>query len=223
LPIGILMAMINPIASQLGVTVWIAGIELPLIGVFDITREAVVYGLITGLRIVAILAVCAVYVATVDPDELLRLMRRYSVRSAMTASLAVRAVPVLARDGMNMADARECRPGRKPGVAAVVRGMFARSLDRASDAALALETRGFELAKPVRLATAPWRAADWAVLSAAVAVFALAIAGRVVGAAPFTAYPLTVMGAETTDLVFAALLILMSVAPLVPVKRVVSR
>ena len=36
--------------------------------------------------------------AAVDPDELLKALRRISYRSALTASLATRLVPVLARD-----------------------------------------------------------------------------------------------------------------------------
>ena len=48
--------------------------------------------------------------AAVDPDELLRLFRRVSYRSALTASLATRLVPVLARDALRMGDAARCRP-----------------------------------------------------------------------------------------------------------------
>ncbi|MGB0890605.1 MAG: CbiQ family ECF transporter T component, partial [Solirubrobacterales bacterium] len=102
-PIGLLMALINPIATQNGITVLVAGLHFPVLGTFDVTLEAVNYGLILGLRSLVIFAICALYVSTVDPDDLLRLLRRRSVRSAITASLAVRFVPVLARDGMNMA------------------------------------------------------------------------------------------------------------------------
>ena len=50
----------------------------------------------------------------VDPDALLRLFRRVSYRSALTASLATRLVPVLARDATRMSDAARCRPARRP-------------------------------------------------------------------------------------------------------------
>ena len=46
----------------------------------------------------------------VDPDALLRLFRRVSYRSALTASLATRLVPVLARDAARMSEAARCRP-----------------------------------------------------------------------------------------------------------------
>ena len=56
----------------------------------------------------------ALYTAAVDPDEVLRLFRRVSFRSALTATLATRMVPVLARDARRFADAQRCRPGRPP-------------------------------------------------------------------------------------------------------------
>lgn len=212
-PVGILMALINPIATQRGVTVLVAGVSLPLLGTIDITQEAVNYGLILALRSSVIFAICALYVATVDPDDLLRALRRFSVRSAITASLAVRFVPVLARDGMNMALARECRPGPAPSTAAVVRGVFARSLDRASDSALALETRGYALARPIRIEQPPRSGSDWVVLGSAIALLALAALGITAGLARFEDYPFTVVASGPVDVTFAAVLGLATALP----------
>lgn len=218
-PLVALTTLVNPIASQQGLTVLVAGIDLPLIGTFDVTREAVIYGLVLGLRAVTVFAICALYVCTVDPDELLRLLRRHSARSAITASLAVRFVPVLARDGMRLAEARECRPGPKPGAATVVRAMFARSLDRAGDAALALETRGYALARPVRGERRRWCRADTATLISAALALTLLAGGCVLGLAGFEDYPLTEIGDGSADVAFAALLALAVVGPLLTVRR----
>jgi energy-coupling factor transport system permease protein len=212
-PIALIMAMINPIATQDGLTVLIAGIQLPLFGTIDITQEAVVYGLVLGLRSLTIFAICALYVSSVDPDELLRALRRYSVRSAITASLAVRFVPVLARDGMNLAIARECRPGEHPGTVTVIRSVFSRSIERASDSALALETRGYALARPLRTSKPRRRAADWAVLASAVAITGLAIVGKVAGFGGFEDYPLTVIDVGAKDIGFAAVVAFAAAAP----------
>jgi energy-coupling factor transport system permease protein len=219
LPVTILIALVNPIASQQGVTVLVAGIHLPLLGTFDITQEAVIYGLVLGLRSAAIFAVCALYVCTVSPDELLRVLRRYSVRSAITASLAVRFVPTLARDGMNLATARACRPGDPPSTSAVVRAAFARSLERAGDSALALETRGFALARPMRVAPARRTIADYVVVACAAAVTALAILGTADEVAGFTAYPLTDISAAPRDLAFAAAIAIAAAVPVVLPRR----
>ncbi|MFT4048681.1 MAG: energy-coupling factor transporter transmembrane component T [Solirubrobacterales bacterium] len=213
LPLSVAIALVNPIASQQGVTVLIAGIRLPLLGTFDVTQEAVVYGLILGLRTSAIFAICALYVACVSPDVLLRVLRRYSVRSAITASLAVRFVPTLARDGANLAVARACRPGEPPGTATIVRAAFARSLERAGDSALALETRGFALARPLRVAPARRRAADWLLILAALLVALLTIGGEAAGLAAFTPYPRTVIALGAQDFAFAAMIFLAAAIP----------
>lgn len=212
-PVTFLIAIVNPIVSQQGITVLVAGIQLPLLGTFDITREAVVYGLILGLRTTVIFAICALYVSAVDPDDLLRVLRRYSVRSAITASLAVRFVPLLARDGANLAAARECRPGPPASSAAVVRATFARSLERAGDSAIALETRGFSLARPLRVGPAPRVRADHFVLASAVIVAVLAVAGVALGLGGFEAYPLTTVATEPRDLAFAAAILMAALIP----------
>lgn len=213
MPLAIGIALINPIASQQGVTVLIAGVHLPLVGTFDVTSEALIYGLILGLRTSALFALCALYVCCVSPDELLRVLRRHSVRSAITASLSVRFVPMLARDGANLAAARACRPGMPPSNATIVRAAFARSLERAGDSALALETRGFALARPLKTAPPPRRAADWVLLVSALLVAMLSIAGQVVGLCAMTPYPTTSIAFGPTDIAFALLIALCASLP----------
>ena len=48
--------------------------------------------------LIVIVAVCALASAAIDPDEVLRSMRRVSFRSALTATIATRMVPLLALD-----------------------------------------------------------------------------------------------------------------------------
>ena len=77
-------------------------------------------------------------------------MRRLSFRSALTAALATRMMPVLTRDARRMEDARRCRPG-----AAAPSGAWpscapstAGALDRSVDVAATLELRGFARRAP---------------------------------------------------------------------------
>jgi energy-coupling factor transporter transmembrane protein EcfT len=141
------------------------------------------------------------------------------VRSAITASLAVRFVPTLARDGAHLATARACRPGEPPSTAAVVRAAFARSLERAGDSALALETRGFALARPMRVAPAPRTIADYVVGVCSIGVIALAIVGVAIGLANFTAYPLTEIATAPADVGFAAAIAIVAALPAVLPRR----
>ena len=155
LPLGLLVALINALVTRNGLTViWRLG-DLPLLGHTDITLEATAYGAILGLRAVALILCGALYTAAVDPDEVLRLFRRVSFRSALTATLATRMVPILIRDSRRLADAQRCRPGRPPTRVQLLRATTSGVLDRALDVAAALEVRGYGAARRPPATRAP--------------------------------------------------------------------
>ena len=121
LPFALLVAIVNALVYQEGDTLLLRGDEF-LGRRWDVTLEATVEGLMNGMRIVVLVAALGgLMSAAVDPDELLKALRRFSYRSALTASLATRLVPVLARDAARMSDAARCRP-HPPGRLAVVAG-----------------------------------------------------------------------------------------------------
>ena len=106
IPLALMLAVINALLVREGVTVlWRFG-GLPLFGQVDVTGEAFVYGLLLALRVVVIIAASALLVAIVDPDDVLRRMRRSAFRSALTAALATRMIGVLTRDARRMDQAR---------------------------------------------------------------------------------------------------------------------
>jgi energy-coupling factor transport system permease protein len=188
-PLMIAICVINALASRDGLTVIARLGPLPLIGQIDITSEAVAYGGILGLRALTLILVAALYTATVDPDEMLKLFRRLSFRSALTATLATRMVPVLTRDASRLADAQRCRPGSPPSRAQLLRATTANALDRALDVAAALEVRGYSEARPAKRAASAWSRHDLAFTASAVAILAIAIVAATTGLAPFHAYP----------------------------------
>src|SRR5947209_9587166 len=186
--LGLLVLVINALVTRNGLTViWRLG-ALPVVGQTDVTLEATVYGAVLGLRALALVLCGALYTAAVDPDEVLKLFRRASFHSALTATLATRMVPLLVRDSRRLADAQRCRPGRPAGRVQLMRATTAGVLDRALDAAAALEVRGYGAARrPPRVAI-PYSRHDLAFAVAGVSVLGLAIAVRVAGLAPFSAY-----------------------------------
>lgn len=189
-PLALLAAVINPLVAHEGLTVIARLGTVPVLGRLDITLEATVYGLVTGLRLIVLILAGGLYTLAVDPDEVLRLVRRVSFRSALTAALATRLVPVLARDGRRVADAQRCRPGPPPSRLALLRAVAGGALDRAVDVAAALETRGYGAARRApRGGGQPWSRHDVAFLAAAVALVGIAVAGRATGAVDFAAYP----------------------------------
>ena len=86
LPLALLVAIVNPLVYAEGDTLLVRGGEF-LGRRIDITLEATLYGALTGLRVVAIVVALGLLSAAVDPDELLRIFRRVSYRSALTGAL----------------------------------------------------------------------------------------------------------------------------------------
>jgi energy-coupling factor transport system permease protein len=225
LPLALLVALVNPLVSREGLTVIAAGPVLPVIGPLDVTLEALVYGGVAALRVVVVILAFALYSAAVDPDDVLRAFRRLSFRSALTASLATRLVPMLGRDAARLSEAyglRAAAPaaarGRLAGVrrgALLTRALAAGALERAVDMAAALEVRGYALAPrfgaaPLRR---PWARQDVAFVSAAAAVAIGALGARLAGVAHFRAYPSLELTLGAPELVLAAVLVAAMLSP----------
>jgi energy-coupling factor transport system permease protein len=187
-PLALVIAVINPLVSHNGLTVIARLGEVPVFGQLDVTLEATVYGAVLGLRALILVECFALYSAAVDPDEVLRLFRRISYRSALTATLATRMVPVLARDARRLADAQRCRPGRPAPRLAIVRAVASGALDRAVDVAATLELRGYGAGRRPPRQRRPWSRHDFAFAAAAAAIAAIALLAAL-GPVDFHAYP----------------------------------
>jgi energy-coupling factor transport system permease protein len=211
LPIAIVIALVNPLVSQNGATV-IVQLGTVFGHRFDVTLEATLFGLVAGLRVLVLIAAFGLFNAVVDPDELLRAVRRVSYRSALTASLATRLVPVLVRDATRMSDAARCRP-RPPTRTAVARAALASALDRAVDVAASLELRGYGSAVRPAPRRRPWSRHDVRVAGAALFVATIAIVMLLANAGRFEPYPSPTMTAGPADLMLALSLIAAGAIP----------
>jgi energy-coupling factor transport system permease protein len=190
LPFAVVIALINPLVVRDGLTVIARLGTVPVFGQVDVTAEATAYGGVLALRALIVIACFALHSAAVDPDDLLRAFRRVSFRSALTAALATRMVPVLARDARRLHDAQRCLAGAPAPRRAVVRAVAAGALDRAVDVAATLEVRGYGAARRApRGAGRPWSRHDRAFAVSAVALAVAALTAYIGDWEAFDAYP----------------------------------
>jgi energy-coupling factor transport system permease protein len=206
------IVVVNVLVSRQGLTVFARLGDLGPFGQGDLTLEAVIFGAVIALKVMLLILITTLASLAVDPDEMLRVVRRLSFRSALTASLATRMIPVLAADAQRLAEAQRTRPLGPPrgprGRLALLRALIGGSLDRAMDVAATLEVRGFATARRAPRLPRPWSRHDIAFLASALAIVALALVGRLAGAARFDAYPEVhaPVGAGTVALCLALLI-----------------
>ena len=213
LPLAVLVVLVNALVTRDGTTVIARGGEL-FGRRLDITLEAVEYGGMSALRILVLVAAFAVYSAAIDPDDVLRLLRRFSYRSALTVSLATRLVPVLQRDAQRISEAACCRP-EHPRRGTVAVAAITRSLDRAVDVAASLELRGYAGARRPARERSAWSRHDVRVFGAAVVVAAASLTGKLTGAGAVDPYPTLELAAGGPELLLAAVFAAAGAAPFV--------
>ena len=216
-PMGIAIVAVNALVTREGLTVLARLGDAGPFGQLDITLESLAYGAKEALVLVVIIAVAALASAGIDPDEVLRSVRRVSFRSALTATIATRMVPLLALDARRIADAQRCRP-QPAGRLAVMRAITANALDRALDVAATLEVRGYGSARRPGRSRRPLSRHDLAFSASAVAVLVIAF----VWPAHFSYYP-TIRGSwGPGTLAHAGALALAALAPFAQ-RRGISR
>jgi energy-coupling factor transport system permease protein len=187
------IVLVNVLVSRQGLTVFARLGDLGPFGQGDLTLEAAVFGAVIALKVMLLILITTLASLAIDPDETLRIVRRLSFRSALTASLATRMIPVLAADAQRLAEAQRTRPLGSPrgprGRLALLRAVVGGSLDRAMDVAATLEVRGFATARRAPRAPRPWSRHDLAFVASALSIAGLALLARITEAARFDAYP----------------------------------
>jgi energy-coupling factor transport system permease protein len=213
LPLALMILVFNALLDRNGLTVIARLGDLPVVGHTDVTLEAILYGAILGLRAIVLIMCGALYSLAVDPDELLRALRPVSFRSALTATLATRLIPVLMRDSRRLAEAQRCRAGDPPSRLTLMRATTSGIIDRALDVAAVLEVRGFALGGRGRPARRAWSRHDLGFMLSAAGVVAMAIGSRVFAWASFSAYPSLQVAAGAAALISAAALFALALLP----------
>lgn len=236
LTLALLIVLVNALVVSRGETVLVRIGELPLLSDV-ITAEALAAGAVLGLRAAVVMVAFAVYSACVDPDKVLRALRPFAGRSALTATLVSRLVPVAAADAGRLRDAARLRgPAAAPlGRAALARRLLAGSLDRAVDVAATLELRGYSLdaGRPTarhahgetffpayackrrftRVGSGRRSRYGGRFYGTGAVVLAVAVAGKALGADAFSEYPTLEIGTGADTFFVAGVVLLSGLAP----------
>lgn len=227
LAIALPIVVVNALVVNRGETVLARLGEWPLLGRVDVTAEALADGAVFGLRALVVMIAFAVYSSCVDPDRVLRALRPLAGRSALTATLISRLVPVAAADAARLRDAGRLRgpAAAEVGRAPLARRLLAGSLDRAVDVAATLELRGYSLERAPRRKLrrfvmlgqqkSPGFASrfDRRFYLVGALVLAAAVAGELLDADAFHAYPTVHVGFEPATLALSVALIFSGFAP----------
>lgn len=210
LGIALVLTLVNAVASDRGATVLARLGEWPVLGAVQVTAEAVAAGAMTGMRAVAVMVAAAVWSACVDPDRLLARMQRFGGRTALTATLVSRFLPLAAADRARLGEAAGLRgPAASPVTrAAMARRLLEGSLDRSVEVAATLELRGYSLpGTPSAPRSQPSRY-DRRFLVCGFVLLAIVLAALLAGDGSLTAYPAVRWQAGPATMFLAAALVL---------------
>jgi len=152
----LLIIVMNALASNQGSHVlYQIPFEIPLIGAPRITSEAMICGAGNSLRLLAIISAFTMLTFTIHPDDLMLMLMKAKLpyKSVMVTSLSTKFVPALINDAQCIADVQKSRGlefekgGRvqkaKNYIMSIAIPLLSNSLDRATQAAEAMESRAF--------------------------------------------------------------------------------
>jgi len=216
LVLALTITIVNGLVTDRGLTVLARLGEWPVLGQVNVTAEALAAGAVIGLRVVVAMVALGVYSACVDPDKVLRLLRPLAARSALTATLISRMVPLAAADASRLREAALLRgPAAAPvGRAPLARRLLAGSLDRAVDVAATLELRGYGLGAGRVEERRRGSRFDRRFYATGAAVTVISLVAGLSGAGAYRSYPTVEIAAGPETLALAALLVLAGLAPL---------
>lgn len=149
------VVVINAIVSHKGSHELVkAPFSIPVMGNLRITLEGIVCGIGNSLRLVAIISAFSILIWAIHPDELMQGLVKMKIpyKSLLAASISARFIPALGEDSRNIVDVQSSRGLEFSSGSKIQRArnymtifipLLSNSLERASQLAEALESRGF--------------------------------------------------------------------------------
>ena len=217
--VAVFVMILNPLLVQNGSTVLFYGPVLPVIGRLRITMEAVCYGAVMGIRLMAVITVFALYSAVVHPDRATGLFSRFAWKSSLVVSLATRMIPAAARDLTNAREVQQMRGvdfsagnfrERLQKYSWLLEVLLLSSLEGSLETAEAMQARGFGSVRRSSYHSELVRPRDYFCFLSGLLALILAIYVRLKGYADFSYYP--ELG---SDLIWLGVIMLCLIFPLI--------
>lgn len=196
--VALLVMLLNPLLSQEGETVLFSLPALPLLGERAITLEALCYGAVMAVRLLAVITAFSLYNTQVHPDRVTALLSRFAWKSALLISLSTRMIPTLSRE---LTSALEVQQMRGVDFAAgtlrqrlqkygwLLELLLISSLEGSLQTAEAMQARGYGCGPRSSYFHEPLRPRDYLSFFSSLSALLLAIYARVRGFAAFSFYP----------------------------------
>lgn len=200
----LVMILINPLVSHNGVTV------LFLINHNPITLEATVYGIASGMMVLAVLYWFSSFTQLMTSDKLLYLFGKLSPKLALVLSMGLRYVPLFSKQTVKINQTQTALGlykddniiDRYKGGLRVFSVMITWALENGIITADSMTARGYGIGKRSNFSIFRFRRADVILLSIASVLFVLTLISIGSGALDFAYYP----AMQSTDLSSTALL-----------------
>lgn len=195
---ALLVMLLNPLLSGEGETVLFSLPALPLPGGRSITLEALCYGAVMAVRLLAVITAFSLYNTQVHPDKMTALLSRVAWKSALLISLSTRMIPMLARE---LGSAREVQQMRGVDFSSgnlrrrlqkygrLLELLLISSLEGSLQTAEAMQARAYGCGRRSSYFHEPVRPRDYLCFLGSLSALLLAVYARVRGFAAFSFYP----------------------------------
>lgn len=153
IPFAVLIIILNSLLVKNGDTVIYEGkINYPLFGVIRITLEAILFGVLNGIRITCITLIFGLANLNIHPDRAFAFFSKYIKNSALLMSMTIRLFPNMIRSFESIKEVEKLRGNKlfhkkmKNTIIShgnIVNILFLSSIEDASDTAEAMYSRGY--------------------------------------------------------------------------------
>ncbi|MCX7884202.1 MAG: energy-coupling factor transporter transmembrane protein EcfT [Caloramator sp.] len=152
-PFALLIIILNPLMVHNGNTVLYEGhINFPVIGAIRITMEAVMFGILSGIRVIFVTIIFGFGNLIIHPDRMFAFFLKYVKKSALLMSMTLRLFPAIMQSYKNIVDAERLRGSKlfdkkfinkAKSYGNVVNILFLSSLEDSAEMAESMYSRGY--------------------------------------------------------------------------------